>query len=182
MFVLANVMVPSVAEHVVVMLVLLLPIALIEAVILARRHLLKYSESFRLALRANLHSTVVGLPLGYCFAFLGVIPAGLFATLLPKRIESPIGMILFNAIGRGGMRPTDFDEVAFCLGTLLVMIPYFLVTLRVERRLLVQRKAELDTPALQVTVRLMNDITYGLLAVPIIIGAVQALMKLMSSP
>ncbi|MFH1022313.1 MAG: hypothetical protein V1809_02885 [Planctomycetota bacterium] len=44
MIVLANVMIPSLAEHLVVMFVLLVPIALIEAIVLTRRHLLKYND------------------------------------------------------------------------------------------------------------------------------------------
>ncbi len=38
MIVLANVMIPTVAEHVVIMLLVLFPVALIEAAILAKRH------------------------------------------------------------------------------------------------------------------------------------------------
>ena len=181
MIILANVMIPTVAEHVVIMLVLLIPVALIEAVVLARRHLLKYAESLNLSFRANLRSTLVGLPLGYAFALLGVIPAGLFVTLLPERIGSAIGIILFNVIGRGGTRPNELDEVGFFMGTLLVLIPYFLVTLRIERKVIAKRKPELDTPTLTTTVRIMNDITYGILAVPIVIGAVRAIMKLTSN-
>ena len=180
MIILANVMIPTVAEHVVVMLVLLIPVTLIEAVVLARRHLLKYVESLNLSFRANLRSTVVGLPLGYVLALLGVIPAGFFTTLLPERIGSVIGIILFNAIGHGGTRPNKLDDVGFFLGTLLVMIPYFFVTLRVERKVIAKRKPELDTPSLTKTVRIMNDIPYGILAVPIVIGALRAVMKVAS--
>lgn len=181
MIVLANVMIPTVAEHVVIMLILLIPVALIEAVVLARRHFLKYAESFRLSLRANLRSTFVGIPLGYVFALAGVIPAGLFAGLLPEKTKSVIGAILFNAVGRGGTRPNELDDVGFFLGTLLVMIPYFLVTLRVERKMIVKNRPELDTPSLTATVRIMNEITYGLLALPLVIGAVGAVMKLVSN-
>jgi hypothetical protein len=181
MIILANVMIPTVAEHVVIMLILLLPVVMIEAVVLAKRHLLKYTESFRLTLRANLRSTVVGLPLGYIFALAGVIPAGLFATILPERLGSLIGTILFNAVGHGGTIPSELDEVGYFLGTLLVMIPYFLVTLRLERKSLAKQKPELNTPALPTTVRIMNDITYGLLLIPILIGAVHAVIKLRSN-
>ena len=181
MIVLANVMIPTVAEHVVIMLVLLIPVALIEGVVLARRHVLKYGESFRLALRANLVSTFVGLPLGYVFALAGFIPAGLFVSLLPERIESVIGVILSGALYHGGTAPSELDEVGFFLGTLLVMIPYFLVTIRVERKVLMKRKPDLDIPALKTTVRIMNDITYGLLALPIAMGAVRAVMRLISN-
>ena len=89
MIILANVIIPMIAGHVIVMLILLIPVAIIEAVVLARRHLLKYMESFSLSFRVNLRSTLVGLPLGYVFALLGIIPAGLFVTLLPKNLSRP---------------------------------------------------------------------------------------------
>lgn len=178
MIILANVMIPTVAEHVIIMLILLVPVALIEGLVLARRHLLKYLEAFRLSLRANFRSTLVGLPLGYIFAILGLIPAGLFSMLLPKKVESAIGIILGSALAHGGTRPTELDEVGFFLGILIVMIPYFLVTLYIERKVIVRLKSELDTPELTKTVRIMNDITYGLLAIPVVVGAVRAVMKL----
>jgi len=178
MIILANVMIPSVAEHIIIMLVLLVPIALIEAVVLGRRHLLKLKESLSLSFRANLRSTIVGLPMGYGFALLGVIPAGIFATLLPKDIGSLVGSILFNAIGHGGMIPSVYDEVGYFIGTLLVMIPYFFVTLKVEKKHIAKLKQELDPERLTTTIQITNGITYTILAIPIIIGALNAAIKL----
>lgn len=180
MFVLANVMIPSVVGHIFVMLVLLIPIVLIEAIVLCRRHLVKYAEALSLSLRANLSSTFAGIPLGYVFAFVGVIPAGLFAMLLPERIESAVGVILGNVLAYGAIRPSELDEVGFYLGTLIVMIPYFLVTLWIERRVIAKRRKDLDAQALATTVRIMNDITYGLIALPVVVGAIRAVMRLMS--
>lgn len=174
-------MIPTIAEHVIIMLILLVPIAMIEAVVLGRRHFLKYDESLKLSLRANLRSTLVGLPLGYVFAFIGVIPAGLFATLLPEKIGSAIGIILLNVVAHGGTIPDEFDEIGFFIGTILVMIPYFIMTLRVERKVIIKLKPELDTPKLTTTVRIMNDITYGLLAIPVLTGTVIAIIKLYRS-
>lgn len=172
-------MIPSIAEHLVVMFVLLLPIALIEAFVISKRHLLKYRDSCVLSLRANWKSTVVGLPLGYFFAFLGVIPAGIFVTFLPKKIGSAIGVILFNALGHGGTAPNAFDAAGYYLGTLLVMVPYYLVTIRVEKKHIVKLRNDLDTPRLINTVRIMNAITYTLLAIPVAAGAVGTIVKLM---
>jgi hypothetical protein len=180
MVIFSNVLIPTVAEHVVIMLILLVPVVLIEAVVLARRHRLKYGESFGLTFQANLRSTLVGLPLGYLFALCGIIPAGLFAALLPEHLGSLVSIILFNAVGRGGSIPGELDEVGYFLGTLLVLIPYFYATLRVERKYLVKRKPGLSTPALLTTVRIMNDITYGILMIPIVVGSVFAVIRLRS--
>jgi hypothetical protein len=178
MTVLANVVIPAIAEHIVIMFALLIPVTMIEAVVIMRRHLLRYPESVKLSFIANLFSTIVGLPIGYVFAALGIIPAGLFTELLPKNIGSPIGVILGNAIAHGGTIPNKFDDIGYSLGTLLVMIPYFFVTVIVERRVIAKRKPELNTPALTKTVWIMNGITYGLIAIPVAIGAINAFVKL----
>ena len=123
----------------------------------------------------------MGLPLGYVLAFLGVIPAGLFATLLPHKIGSLTGLILVNTLGHGGTIPSAADEAGYFLGTLLVMIPYFLVTLRVERKYIAKLRVDLDNPRLTTTVRIMNAITYWLLAIPIVAGAINAVMKVVSN-
>lgn len=180
MSILANVVIPTVAGHIVVMVVMLLPIALIEAGVLSRRHSLRYGESLRLSLWANVKSTFVGLPLGYVFAWLGLIPAGFFAGVLPETIRSSIRAILFNALLAGGIQPTEtqLDQITPLLGTLLVMIPYFLVTLYVERRAIVKHRSELDTPRLRTSVRIMNDITYGLLVLLVVAAIVHEWMEL----
>jgi hypothetical protein len=177
MLILANVAIPSIAEHFVAMLILLVPIALIEAIVLWRRHVPKYVDSLALSFRANLRSTIVGLPLGYLCALVGIIPAGLFAGLLPEKTGSVIGIILSNALFHGGTIPTNMDEAGYYLGTLLIMIPYFIITLRVERKHIAKLRQDLDTPELTKTVRIMNDITYGLLLVPIAVAAINAVIR-----
>ena len=177
MIILANVLIPSIVEHLALMLLFLLPIALIEAIVLSWRHLLAYRDSFVLSLRANWRSTLVGLPLGYLFAVLGVIPAGIFTSFLPARVGSLIGAVLFNVVGHGGGVPGEFDELGYFLGTLLVMIPYFLVTVRIERKHIAKLRKSLDGAHLTDTVKFMNGITYALLAMPIVAGTVMAVWK-----
>ena len=75
-----------------------------------------------------------------------------------------VGVILFNAIGHGGTVPSRLDGVGFYLGTLLALVPYFLITLRIERKQIAKMRSDLDGPRLTATVRIMNDITYGLLS------------------
>ncbi|MFA5252343.1 MAG: hypothetical protein WC454_07150, partial [Phycisphaerae bacterium] len=152
MIILANLVIPTIAEHIIIMLYLLVPVSFIEAIILTQRHVLKYPESLKLSFYANTKSTLIGLPIGYVLALIGIIPAGLFTTLLPKNIGSAIGNILGNAILHGGTIPNKFDETGFYLGTLLVMIPYYLVTIRIERKVIVKHKVELNTPSLTKTV------------------------------
>jgi hypothetical protein len=181
MIILANVMIPTIAEHIIIMLILLVPVSFIEAIILALRHVLKYRESLKLSFYANIKSTLIGLPIGYAFAFIGLIPAGIFASILPKNIGSVIGNIFLKAVAHGGTIPSKFDEIGFYLGILLVMIPYYFVTIRIERKVIVKYKAELNTPSLTRTVWIMNGITYGLLAIPVVYGATGAVTKYISN-
>lgn len=164
----ANVMLPSVAGHMLVLVVLLLPIALIEAAVLARMLMLKYGRAFNLSLSANSRSTLVGLPLGYLCALVGVIPAGMFALLLPKNVSSPIGCVLFHMISTGGAPPSRYDDLGFCLGTLILMVPYFFLTLREERRSILNAEKDLDPVLVRRAVFRMNAVTYAMLAIPLL--------------
>jgi hypothetical protein len=177
---LGNVMLPTVAGHVVVMLVLLPVIAAIEAVVIARRHPLPYGRSFNLSLRANLRSTLIGIPLGYLFAFLGVIPAGMFALIpgIPKETKSLFGHILYGGMFIGGTVPSRYDSLGFFAGTILLMIPYYFITVRVEKKAIARLQANLVPARLNGTAYLMNAVTYGLLAVPVFIGGIHALLAL----
>ncbi|MBI5365590.1 MAG: hypothetical protein HZA54_01025 [Planctomycetes bacterium] len=171
---LANVAIPSIAIHVVVMLVLLLPVTIAEGIVLMWRHPLSQAEAMGLALRANLRSTLAGLPVGYLCALAGIIPAGIFASLLPPGPRSVIGLILAKTVFIGGMFPNDADDLGFFVGTVLVMLPYYLVTVKVERACLARRRGDLDPERLAMTVRIMNGVTYGLLLIPLLVGMVQA--------
>ena len=53
----ANVMIATLAGHVFAMVLLLIPVALIEATVLAVRHKLAYDHALRLITRANWRST-----------------------------------------------------------------------------------------------------------------------------
>ena len=178
MTILANVAIPSVVTHIIAMVILLLPVVLIEAGILARRHSIGYREAVDLALIANSRSTFVGLPLGYVCALAGVIPAGIFAVFLPEDIGSIIAVFLGSSVLHGGTIPHELDEVGFYVGTLLIMIPYYLITLRVERKAIAKVKSDWDAERLWSTVRIMNRVTYLLLAIPIVVGAIWAGLKL----
>lgn len=185
--ILANVAIPTVAIHIIAMFFLFIPIVIVEAIVLAKRHKLESEESFNLMFIANLKSTLIGLPLGYFFAVLGLIPPGIFASFLPEKFESAVSFLLSGAMVQGGtipmpMDPELFNEAGFYIGTLLVMIPYYLVTLHIERKAIIKRKPDLDTPALKTTLRIANDITYGAIVLFISIKAFIVVIDLAQFP
>ena len=176
--ILANVIIPTLAGHIVVMALLLFPVVALEASVVARRHDARYETAFGMVMRANLKSTFIGIPLGYIFAFLGVIPLGLFAEYLPEKTGGTIQLILGKALAAGGTLPNPLDAVGRYLGIMVVMIPYYLVTLRIERKSLQKEMAFEDPASVAFTVRIMNDVTYGILLIPITAGAIRAVMAL----
>jgi hypothetical protein len=178
LIILANVAIPTVAEHIIIMLMLLAPVAMIEAAVLARRHSLTCKKSLSLSFFANLWSTFVGLGIGYVLALVGLIPAGIFAEFIPGQAGSLISNIIWNVSFHGGAIPNKFDEVGYYLGTLLVMIPYLIATIYVEYRVITRRNSELNTAKLKKTIRIMNCITYSLLVIPVIIKTITAIKNL----
>jgi hypothetical protein len=176
--IIGNVMIPTLAGHIVVLLALLAPISMIEAVVLTWMCRTTLWPTIGLSLGANFRSTLVGVPLGYLLALAGIIPAGLFSGLLPKHLGVPIGHVLGGAIAIGGTIPNRYDELGYAVGTLLVMIPYFFVTRRVERKYILAHRPNLDPPLVARAVNRMNLITYALLAVPVVWKTVQAVTKL----
>ena len=68
----------------------------------------------------------------------------------------------------GGVIPNDFTEIAIATANLLILIPYYIATVRVERKVVESRHPEIDRNAVSFAVRWMNRITYTLLAMVVL--------------
>jgi hypothetical protein len=143
----------------------LLPLVVgVEAIVLRRTLNTTLGQSLATAVAANVKSTVAGLPAGWCLAFLGIIPAGVLASLLPSAYGEPLGQIAAFTALTGGTIPTSFSPIAMAAGNLLILIPYYVYTIRLERRVVESRHSELEPTRVASAVRLMNRITYTGLA------------------
>jgi hypothetical protein len=160
----ANIALPSFIGHWIVFVILLPLVATIEAVVLARTLKTPLGSSFLASLHANWRSTVVGLPAGWCMALLGIIPAGILAAFLPAPYRKPSFQIVAFAAMTGGIIPNRFTMIAMASANFLILIPYYLATVRVERKVVQSHFRKIDPERIGVVVRRMNRITYALLA------------------
>ncbi|NLX96539.1 MAG: hypothetical protein GXY83_10220 [Rhodopirellula sp.] len=172
---LANVALPSFIGHWILFTVLLPLVATIEAIVLAHVLRIPLLKSFDTAVHANWRSTVAGLPAGWCMALVGLVPAGILACLLPPRYRDPSFQILAFTALTGGIIPTRFTMIAMAAGNLLILIPYYIATVRVERKIVESRHPELDPKLIAFGVRSMNRITYSVLGILVLWWLVTAI-------
>lgn len=161
---LANIALPSFIGHWIVFIILLPLVAAIEAVVLARMLGIKPVESFVTSAKANWRSTIVGLPAGWCMALMGLIPAGILAYLLPDPYRDPAFQIIAFTALTGGIIPTRFSMIAVATACLILLLPYYVATVRVERKVVEACHPEIDPKRVAVAVHWANRLSYSLLA------------------
>jgi len=161
---LANVALPSFIGHWIVFIILLPLVATVEAVVLARLLGIKPVESFVTSAKANWRSTIAGLPAGWCMALWGLVPAGILAYFLPAPYREPAYQIIAFTALTGGIIPTRFSMIAMAVACLLLLVPYYIATVRVERKVIEARHPEIDPKQVAVAVRWANRLSYSLLA------------------
>ena len=67
-------------------------------------------------------------------ALAGLIPAGVFAYFLPESYRNPAFQIIAFSVFTGGLIPTGFSMIAMAASNLILLIPYYVVTVRIERK------------------------------------------------
>jgi hypothetical protein len=160
---LANVALPSFVGHWVVFIILLPLVATIEADGLTRLLGIKPIESLVTSAKANWRSTIAGLPAGWCMALAGVTPAGILAYFLPAPYRDPAFQIIAFTASTGGIIPTEFSMIAMAAASLLLLVPYYVATVRVERKVVEARHPEIDPNRVAVAVRWANRLSYSVL-------------------
>jgi hypothetical protein len=179
---LANVALPSFIGHGILFLILLPLVASIEAIVLSRMLRTPYVRSFLTAARANWRSTLVGLPAGWCMALAGLIPAGILAYFLPPAYREPSYQIIAFTALTGGTIPTHFTQVAMAAGNLIILVPYYFASVRIERKVVESCHVESDPKVVASAVRWMNGITYALLALLVLWWLIGALADYHHNP
>jgi hypothetical protein len=161
---LADIALPSFIGHWIVFIILLPLVATVEAVVLGRMLGLKPIESFVTSAKANWRSTIAGLPVGWCMALAGLIPAGMLAYFLPAPYRDPAFQIIAFTVLTGGIIPTRFSMIAMSVACLVLLVPYYIATVRVERKVVAARHPEIAPERVAVAVRWANRLSYSLLA------------------
>ena len=162
---LANMALPSFMGHWIVFSILLPLVATVEAVVLARLLGIKPIESFVTSAKANWRSTISGLPVGWCMALAGLVPAGILAYFLPAPYRDPAFQIIAFTALTGGFIPTKFSGIAMAAACLILLVPYYVATVRVERKVVEARHPEIDPTRVAIAVRWANRLTYSVLAI-----------------
>ena len=162
---LANVALPSFLPHSFATLIGIFAIAAIEGWFVMKGLRLSYAESYRHALNANWKSTIVGIPFAWLLWVAGLIPIsmGLSAVGLESH-PVVVSTAMQTAIG-GGMMPTEWMNVGNAAAWIVMLIPFWMGSVWIERRTLAKRLPECDPSQISSAVVRGNLVSYGIFLV-----------------
>jgi hypothetical protein len=150
------------------MICALIPVIAIEALIMRKRLVLSYARAFTGAAKANVISTLVGVPLAWAIMlaveFATLYPVTLAADKWHWRGESPVFSI-FYVLGMAWTGPVGNSTWPIALAAALLLIPTFFVSIRIERRLYRRSYTEQDTVLVDHACWFANLCSYALLFV-----------------
>jgi hypothetical protein len=168
--ILADVGVPMIFVQWPLMICALIPVIVIEALVIRKQLVLSYGRAFAGAAKANLVSTIVGVPLAWA-----IMLAVEFATLYPAILaaekwhwrldESPV-FYIFYVLGMAWTGPAGHSAWPIALAAALLLIPTFFVSIRIERRLYRRFYTEQDTISVDHACWSANLYSYALLFLP----------------
>ena len=145
-----------------------LPVVLIETALVAQALRVPYRQQIWPVVKANLLSTLVGVPLAWlAMLALEAGVAGVVFGLLPEgAADAPLMQVIlfpFMSAWIGGSNLWEF-QIAF----LVLAVPFCLVSIFVEHRWLRQSVSEDQAGALRVAVWRGNVLTYVLLCLAVL--------------
>ena len=160
---LADVGVPMLVLQWPFMICALLPVIAIEAEVIRRRLSLTHGKAFAGAARANLISTLIGVPVAWAIMLLIEIvvgvPLGYAAFKWHWQVDSPLFYLVFAAWAG----PPIYSWWPIALSAAVLLIPTFFVSVRFERRSYRRSYPQNDPSAVDHSVWLANLCSYGLL-------------------
>jgi hypothetical protein len=168
--ILADVGIPMIFIQWPLMLCALVPVIAIEAEVTRRQLMLPYRKAFAGAAKANILSTLVGVPLAWAIMlaveFATIFPVALAAEKFHWRMESPV-FYVFYVLGIAWTGPAGKSESTWpiALAAALLLIPTFFVSIRLERRSCRRSWPDLDAAAVDRSVWFANLASYSLLFV-----------------
>jgi hypothetical protein len=165
---LADAGVPMIFVQWPLMICALLPVIAIEALVVRKRLSLPYGRAFRGAAKANVVSTLAGVPLAWglmlILEFATMYPLFLAAQKWHWRSDSPVFYVFyFLGIAWTGSPVTSAWPIA--LAAALLLVPTFFVSVRLERRFYLRSFTEIDAATVDRSVWIANACSYALLFV-----------------
>ena len=136
---LANVALPSFLPHSFATLIGILLIAAIEGLFVMRALSLSYAESYRHALNANWKSTIAGIPLAWFLWIAGLIPISMGLSAVGLEAHPVVTSTAMQTAFFGGITPTEWMNVGSAVAWIVMLIPFWLGSVWIERRTLAKR-------------------------------------------
>ena len=150
------------------MVAALIPVIVVEVLVIRRWLPLSPRQAFTGIGKANLYSTVAGVPLAWGIMFLVemaiMLPLGLAAMKFHWTLESPISQVLSVIVGAAWEGPVEGQLYWIIpLAVTVLLVPSFFVSVRLERRSCLQAWPAADPVALHRGVYVANLWSYGFL-------------------
>lgn len=175
---LANVALPSFLPHSFATLFGILVIAGIEGWFVMKGLRLSYAESYRHALNANWKSTIVGIPFAWLLWIVGLIPISLGASVVGLETHPAVVSTAMQTAFFGGMMPTEWMNVGSAAAWLVMLIPFWMGSVWIERRTLGKRLPEHDRAQISNAVVRGNLATYSIFLIFGVIALTNAMAAL----
>jgi hypothetical protein len=150
------------------MLCALVPVIVVEAEVTRRQLRLPYRKAFAGAAKANVLSTLAGVPVAWL-----IMLAVEFATMFPLaaaaqkwhwRLDSPV-FYIFYVLGIAWIGPVGTSGWPIALAAALLLVPTFFVSLWLERPVYRRSHTEINVAAVDRSVWFANLCSYALLFV-----------------
>lgn len=159
---LANVALPAFLPHAAATLVGIFVIAAIEGWFVMSILNLKYTESYRHSLVANWMSTMAGIPLAWLLWIAGLIPITMGLSALGVFSHPAVQSTLLQTALFGGMMPTEWMYVGSAAAWIIMLVPFWLGSVWIERRTLKKRLPQCDPAQVSKAVIRGNLVSYSL--------------------
>jgi hypothetical protein len=165
---LANVALPSFLPHSFATLIGIFVIAAIEGWFVMRLLRLGYAEAYRHALNANWKSTIAGIPFAWLFWIAGLIPISLGMSAIGLDAHPAVVSTAIQTAFFGGMMPTEWMNVGSAAAWIVMLVPFWMGSVWIERRTLAKRLPACDPSQISKAVVQGNLASYSLF---LILGA-----------
>jgi hypothetical protein len=168
--ILANVGVPMIFIQLPLMLYALVPVIILEALLIRRWLTLSFRDAFVGVTKANVFSTLVGVPLAWlamlALEFAVMLPLGLAADKWEWKLDGPVWQLLGFLFSVAWLAPVS-GRLHWMVpaAVALLLVPCFFLSVVLERRSCMRTWSTMDPARVRRSVFAANLASYGLLFV-----------------
>ena len=174
----ANVALPAFLPHSFATLIGIFLIAAIEGWFVMRVLKVSYAASYRHSLAANWRSTVAGIPLAWLLWVFGMIPVSMGLSAFGIDSHPALQSTVTQSVMFGGLMPNEWTNVGRAGAWLLMLVPFWLGSVWIERRTIRKRLPDCDASRVSTAVIRGNLASYSLFLILGVMGLMNALEDL----